>query len=119
MSARSYRVHRARPRSRAYRARPRRRRRSRIDWDRLGRIALVLVLFAVLLSYLNPVINLVDAWRDSRAERDRYGELARLNQDLRERKAALSDPGAVEREARSLGMVVPGERPYVIRGLPD
>jgi cell division protein FtsB len=110
VSARSYRVHRARPRHR---------RRSRIDWDRLGRIALVLVLFAVLLSYLNPVINLVDAWRDSRAERDRYGGLVQENQELRERRAALSDPEALEREARSLGMVVPGERPYVIRGLGD
>jgi cell division protein FtsB len=110
VSARSYRV---------YRTRPSRRGRSRIDWDRLGRIALVLVLFAVLLSYLNPVVNLVDAWRDSRTERARFTELARENQELRERKAALSDPDAVEREARQLGMVAPGERPYVIRKLPD
>lgn len=110
MSARSYRVYRTRPRGRA---------RSRIDWDRLGRIALVLVLFAVLLSYLNPIVNLADAWRDSRSERDRYGELARENQELRERAAALSDPDAVEREARGLGMVEPGERSYVIRNLPD
>ena len=119
MSARSHRVHRARRRPRAYRARPRRRGRTRIDWDRLGRIALVLILFAVLLSYLNPVVNLVDAWRDSRAERAHFGELVRENQELRERRAALSDPDAVEREARSLGMVAPGERSYVIRGLND
>lgn len=104
---------------RIYRARPSRRRRTRVDWDRLGRIALVLVLFAVLLSYANPVVNLVDAWRDSRAERERFAELARENQELRERKEALSDPDAVEREARRLGMVAPGERPYVIHNLPD
>lgn len=90
-----------------------------MDWDRLGRIALVLVLFAVLLSYLNPVVNLVDAWRDSHAQRDRHAELAREHRDLRERRAALKDPAAVEREARQLGMVAPGERPYAIRGLPD
>jgi cell division protein FtsB len=110
VSARSYRL---------YRARPRRRGGSRIDWERFGRIVLVLVLFAVLLSYLNPVVNLVDAWRDSHAERDRYGELARENRELRERKAALGDPDAVERQARRLGMVAPGERSYVIRNLPD
>jgi cell division protein FtsB len=110
VSARGYRV---------YRTRPSRRRRTRIDWDRLGRIVLVLVLFGVLLSYVNPVVNLVDAWRDSRTERERFGELARENQELLERKAALSDPDAIEREARQLGMVAPGERPYVIRNLPD
>jgi cell division protein FtsB len=79
----------------------------------------VLVLFAVALSYLNPVVNLADAWRDSRTERDRYGELVRENHTLREREAALGDPDAVEREARRLGMVAPGERSYVIRGLRD
>lgn len=104
---------------RAYRPRPSRRRGSRIDWDRLGRIALVLVLFAVLLSYLNPVVNVVDAWRDSHAERGRHAELAQENRDLRERRTALRDPAAIEREARRLGMVAPGERSYVIRDLPD
>jgi cell division protein FtsB len=110
VSARGHRVH---------RARPGRRRRTRIDWDRLGRIALVLLLFAVLVSYLNPVVNLVDAWRDSHAERDRFAELARENRELTERKAALRDPEAIEREARELGMVAPGERPYVIRSNSD
>jgi cell division protein FtsB len=110
VSARRYRV---------YRAKPGRRRRSRIDWDRFGRIALVLVLFAVLVSYLNPVVNLVDAWRDSHSERDRFAELARENTELSERKAALGDPEAIEREARELGMVAPGERAYVIRDSND
>ncbi|MGH2962959.1 MAG: FtsB family cell division protein [Solirubrobacterales bacterium] len=112
----STRAHTAR---RRVRVAPRRRARTRIDWDRLGRIALVLVLFAVMLSYLNPVINLADAWRDSRAERDRYGELLRENRELRDRRAALSDPDAVEREARRLGMIAPGERSYRIRNLPE
>jgi cell division protein FtsB len=110
VSAGSYRV---------YRARPRRRARSRIDWDRFGRIALVLVLFAVMVSYLNPVINLVDSWRDSHSERDRYGALVRENRELRERASALRDPGVVEREAREIGMVTPGERSYSIRNLPE
>lgn len=79
----------------------------------------MLVLFAVLLSYLNPVINLADAWRDSRAEHERFGELVRKNRDLEARKVALKDTDAIEREARSLGMVAPGERAYVIRGLED
>ena len=32
---------------------------SRIRWDRVGRIALVLVLFGVMVSYLNPLVNLL------------------------------------------------------------
>jgi cell division protein FtsB len=104
---------------RLYRARGSRRRRTRIDWDRLGRIALVLVLFAILLSYLNPVVNLVDSWRDSHAERDNFSALVKENRELRERKAALADPETIEREARRLGMIEPGERSYVIRHLPD
>lgn len=77
----------------------------------------MLVLFAVLASYLNPVVNFVDAWRDSRAERARYQELAQENQRLRERDAALEDPQRLELEARKLGMIAVGERSYSIRGL--
>jgi cell division protein FtsB len=108
--------------SRGYRLRPapRSRRRSggsRIRWDRLGRIALVVVLFAILASYINPVVNFVDAWSDSRAERDSLTELRQENKKLRERIAGLDGPGAAERAARKLGMVAEGERSYVIRGL--
>jgi cell division protein FtsB len=92
---------------------------TRIDWDRLGRIVLVLVLFAVLLSYLGPTLHLVGTWRDSRGERQNVAELRQENTALRQRSAALNDPDAIEREARDLGMVSAGERPYVIRGLPD
>jgi cell division protein FtsB len=111
--------------ARRYRARPAPRRRTRrgrpatrVDWDRLGRIALVLVLFAVLLSYLGPTLHLAGTWRDSRGERQHVTDLKRENADLRRRAAALKDPDAVEREARGLGMVSSGERPYVVRGLP-
>ena len=45
-------------------------------------------------------------------------ELRRENARLRARRAALREPQAVEREARRLGMVRPGEKPYVIEHLP-
>ncbi|HYU59904.1 MAG TPA: septum formation initiator family protein [Solirubrobacterales bacterium] len=92
-------------------------RRTRIDWERLGRRALVLVLFAVLASYLNPIVNLVDDWRDSKSEQQHFAALQRENARLQDRAQALDDPDAAEREARLLGMVGPGERAYVIRGL--
>ena len=111
--------------ARGYRLRPAPRARkrdapaSRVRWDRLGRVALVLVLFAVLVSYINPAVNFIDAWRDSRAEYSQLRELRSENAKLRERITALDGPGAAERAARRLGMVEPGEGSYVIRGLDD
>lgn len=104
--------------SRAYRVAPRRRTASRpasrVDWERVGRIALVLVLFAILVLYVNPVVNFLDAWRDSRAESAQLAELKDENRELRERAATLAEPDAAERGARELGMVAPDERSVVI-----
>jgi cell division protein FtsB len=41
-------------------------------------------------------------------------ELKTERSRLRARLHELTGPGAVEREARRLGMVKPGERPYVV-----
>ena len=80
---------------------------------------LVLVLFAVLASYLNPVVNLVDDWRDSQAEKERFTDLLHENERLTQRAEAIRDPATAEQQARRQGMIGPGERAYVIRGLPD
>jgi cell division protein FtsB len=110
-------------RSRRYRARvaPRRRgggsRGSRIQWDRVGRIALVLVLFAVLLSYVRPMVNLFDTWREAGAVEQQLVELKAENERLKSRAAELKTPAAALREARKLGLVGEGEQAYVIKGL--
>jgi len=85
----------------------------------VGRVALVLVLFGVLVSYLNPVVNLIDAWRDSNTTKERLAELKAENQQLQGQVDNASTPPALEREARKMGMVKPGERLYVIEGLND
>lgn len=90
---------------------------SRVRWDRVGRVALVLVLFGVLVSYLNPVVNLVDAWRDSKAGEQHLTQLKAENASLREQVERAGNTATLEREARKLGMVKPGERAYVIEGL--
>ena len=102
---------------------PRRRARgrggSRIDWDRTGRIALVLVLFLILALYINPVAGFIDAWQESKAERANLEQLEHTNVELRKRVAILGHPDGAEREARKMGMVAADERPYVVRGLRD
>ncbi|MGB2851150.1 MAG: septum formation initiator family protein [Solirubrobacterales bacterium] len=90
---------------------------SRIQWDRVGRIVLVLVLFAVLASYVNPTIDLFRTWRDAGAAEQRLAELQAENDRLERRAAELKTPAAALREARKLGMVGAGEQGYVIKGL--
>ena len=77
----------------------------------------MIVLFGVLLSYVNPAVNFIDAWRDSHTQRSELVELRQEHDRLAARAAALDDSGAAARAARKLGMVAEGERSYVIRGL--
>jgi cell division protein FtsB len=85
-----------------------------VNWERFGRICLVLVMFVIVALYVNPIVNFVDAWRDSRGEEQTLAELKSENQGLRDRAAALSEPDASERGARRIGMVAPNERSVVI-----
>ncbi len=105
--------------ARAYRVAPRRpvagRPASRIHWDRLGRVLLVLVLFGIMVSYVNPVAGFVDAWRGSHAERSELQSLSREHTRLVAKAASLNRPGAAAEQARGIGMVAPGERAFVIK----
>jgi cell division protein FtsB len=109
--------------ARGYRMRPAprrgsgRRRGSRVNWERLGRVVLVLVLAAVIASYIRPTLNLIDAWRDSRSEATHLSQLERENQQLQERLAELAQPDAAERAARRSGMSRADELPYHLRGV--
>ncbi len=104
--------------TRAYRVAPRRqaggRSASRVDWERLGRISLVLILFVIVVLYINPVVNFVDAWRDGQAESAQLADLKQENQELRARAQTLEHSDAAELGARGLGMVSPDERSVVV-----
>lgn len=89
-----------------------------VRWDRLGRVALVVVVAFVLLLYIGPAHSYIQTWQQSNV---RHAELSRLEAEhtrLLARRHALSDPRSLEREARALGMVKPGERAFVVQGLP-
>ena len=91
--------------------------RTRIRWDRLGRWALIGVFALVLYLYIGPALSWISTYREAGRQRAQVAELRVENQKLRERKAALSSPGALEREARRLGMVKKGERAYIVEGI--
>jgi cell division protein FtsB len=94
------------------------RRRTSIRWDRLGRLALLGTLLVILLLYLSPAKHWLQQSATAGAQRDELNDLNEENRRLKQRVRALRDPGALEREARRLGMVRQGERAYVIEGLP-
>jgi cell division protein FtsB len=89
--------------------------RTRIRWDRLGRWALIGVFALVLYLYIGPAVSWVKTYREAGRQRSQVAELRTENQRLKARRAELSAPGALEREARRLGMVKAGERAYIVK----
>ena len=89
-----------------------------IRWDRVGRIVLLGVLFGLLVLYVGPARSYVQALGQAKARQAEVGALQREHDRLEARKRALNRPGVIEAEARRLGYVKPGERPYVIEDLP-
>jgi cell division protein FtsB len=90
---------------------------SRIKWDRVGRIALVLVLFAVAYSYLNPAIDLFKTYQSTTAAKAEFHELLRENKRLHKAVQTADKPAVVEGTARKQGMIADGETPFVLHGL--
>ncbi len=122
MAARAYASTRSAPRRPAPRRRPARRpapRRgqSRVNWDRVGRVALTLLIAAVLISYLRPLASFVHTYRGSSAAKANLHKLLVENKQLHARVQSTDDPMVLERAARRQGLIKPGERPYVVHGL--
>jgi cell division protein FtsB len=113
MSSRAYAAPRRAPRRRVQR----RIGSSRVRWDRVGRIALVLVLFGVMVSYLNPLVGVLEAWQGSKSSDSQLAQLKQERVELTNELRDASSPATLEREARRLGMVRPGEHAYVVHGL--
>ena len=89
-----------------------------IRWDRVARLSLLVALAVVLLSYVGPATNYWESWHLNRETRAEVQSLRDDNAHLRQRARDLQSTKRVELEARRLGMAKPGERVYVVRGLP-
>jgi cell division protein FtsB len=89
-----------------------------IRWDRVGRCALLAVFLGIVVLYIGPATKLIQAIGQSKSRNAEVQSLQRENTRLSARKRDLLRPGTMEREARRLGYVKPGERAYVIRDLP-
>jgi cell division protein FtsB len=87
---------------------------SRIRWDRVGRWALICVFAFVIYLYVGPARTWLSTYGEAKRKREDVAKLRAQNEQLRERKRQLQRPGAVELEARKLGMVKAGEKLYVV-----
>ena len=110
------------PRSTARRAAPKPRRvalRSsvvRVRWERVGRVALLVVLAVVVGLYAEHALSYLSTRSQAGHQQAIVNQLTRQNAALAAQQRSLNDPATVMREARSLGMVRPGEQSYAITG---
>jgi cell division protein FtsB len=90
-----------------------------IRWDRVGRLALLGVLGIILILYISPVVHWIQQSGTASHERSQLRSLQAEHDKLQTRLRDLRRPDAIPREARKLGMVAPGEKPYVVQGIPS
>lgn len=91
----------------------------RVRWDRVGRIALLAVLVALVYLYVSAGARMLSTWHQSRHDRAAVTAMEREHRRLLRQHEALSGQSALEEQARKLGMMRRGEQPYVVSGLPN
>jgi cell division protein FtsB len=90
-----------------------------VRWDRVGRIAMLGVMVAIVYLYMSAGLRLFSAWGESKRDTSQVKVLEAQNGMLRRQHATLASPATVQADARRLGMIHPGEQAYVVGGLPS
>ncbi len=90
----------------------RRRRRLRLVWV-VGLVAVTVYL------YYRPLASYFDAKAALAAQRDQVQELQSEKARLASRLAESTSIEATRREARRIGYVRPGERLFIVKGIPE
>jgi len=91
----------------------------RVRWDRLGRIAMLIVLIALVYLYASTGIRMLSTWRHAHRDSALVSKLEREHRALVTQHNKLSSQSALEGEARQLGLMHAGEQPYVVTHLPQ
>lgn len=92
---------------------------ARVRWDRVGRIAMLCVMVAIVYLYMSAGVRLFSAWGESKHDTAQTRVLEAQNRTLRHQHATLASPATVQAEARRLGMIHTGEQAYIVSGLPS
>jgi len=88
------------------------RRRLRLLWV-IGIVGLSVYL------YYRPIASYVETKRDLAARRAEVERLRSTRIELEQRLASTSSPASIEREARRIGYVRPGEQLFVVQGISE
>ena len=80
-------------------------------------MGLLVVLAAVLGLYVQQALAYLSVRSQASQQAAIVKQLAGENRQLRRQEKALNDPATIVQDARRLGMIKPGERPYVLTGL--
>lgn len=91
----------------------------RLRWERIGRVALLVVLAVVAGLYVQRTLTYLSARSQAAQQRAIVQRLSQQNAKLTRQESALNSPATIQQDARALGMVMPGERPYAVSGLPS
>ena len=80
---------------------------------------LLLVVLAVVVGlYVQQGLALLSVHSQADQQRAIVERLAVSNKKLERQQQQLNNPATIQGDARRLGMVMAGERPYVVTGLP-
>lgn len=93
--------------------------RSRVRWDRVGRVGLLIVLCVVAGLYVQQGLAYLAVRSQANQQRAIVEQLTSSNKSLRAEQRSLNTPATILRDARALGMVRVGEHPYEVTGLPS
>lgn len=78
-----------------------------------------MVLAVVIGLYVQHALAYLSVRSQAEQQQAIVHRLVQANAALVREQAQLNDPLTIERDARELGMVRPGERPYVLSGVPS
>jgi hypothetical protein len=82
-------------------------------------MAMLFVLLVLVYLYISPVRSLVRAFHQSGAQRAQVAALSRTTSRLLAERTALKRSSTLELDARKQGLVKPGEKEFVVFGLPN
>jgi cell division protein FtsB len=89
-----------------------------VRWEKVGRVVLLVVLVVVVGLYVQQGLAYLSVRGQASQQQAIVHTLSRQNARLVQQQKALNDPATIAQDARALGMVRPGERPYAVTGLP-
>jgi cell division protein FtsL len=90
----------------------------RVRWDRLGRIAMLFVLIALVFLYIGTGFHMLSTWRQSHRATARVATMETEHRRLVAEHNRLSSQANLEDQAKALGMQRPNEQTYIVGNLP-